>query len=868
MGKTKTSFQVRFFNVEHFNDFDSAVGNMSPMLSGSRTRSDVLLCRLAGILLFIGAAVCLAPMSASAATTNKLSIPLINKTGLDKTHYTIYVLGYSTGRTDPTTVSPKTLVVNAATKTGSFDTNAATAGYIQSFKLGDEITSIAVERGTESIAGARVFFFIADNRLSYVSNGLPPRFAYSDSGTKVVQCMNPPQTDYPIYNYIEFTSIFADNYGAVIDVSAVDGFNFPISITLNDNKGNPLGQPVGYASTSFNRSTILGNYASFMTNLASDGGSNYLAMQYTDNGGGLLNPTFYLDQPSKAGWISPLNNAFDNALDAFFSSSNAGKLSITTDGSGAIAMDTYTSTYSAVETYPGTAMQHPALNFTGISNKHKFTVFNPVNFTILNYTVSNALQHIRGQMNNTNLIFTTPLPGNTKIVSNMYVEGPGANADTRVVAIKTNAIGQIASLILSNGSGIAGAGYFRFSKSSKVLPISAGMMVFGCNGLFDSPQALAGSDLTVLLALKRDIVTAFNRGVANISPATGVVGRTSTYWGTQTNWYPAGQAQNLFSLYMHTATVKVGAQDVPLFTRPDNPVRCARKTLMGMSYGFAYDENSVHVAGIQPQVPAKHDPLPAGVDVTTITLGAWQPGAAGIVANDFDNDRRSDFAILDKSQSAWYVLAADQATAIAWAVPWGLPGTRSVSGDFDGDGKSDFAIFDQNSGMWYVLAADQATPIAWALSWGIPGAVPVSGDYDGDGKSDFAIFDQASSMWYVLAAEQATALAWELSWGIPGAVPVSGDYDGDGKSDFAVFDQNAGLWYVLAADQATVLGWGVPWGMPGAVPVSGDYEGDGKSDFAVFDPVAGLWYVLDAAHARPLVWQRPWGMPGASPVGW
>ncbi len=209
------------------------------------------------------------------------------------------------------------------------------SGFVRSYKLGNEITAIVVDRSTNRIAGARVFFFVADNQLAYSSNGLPPRFAFSNGGRAVVQCPNPPQTDYPIYNYIELTYIHGDNYGAVIDVSAVDGFNFPISITLNNDLGRPLGQPTGLASSNFNRRIILDSYAGFMTNLAAEGGRDYLALQYTNNAGGLLNPTFYLDPAANpASLVSPLNQAFDHPLNAFFSASNAAKLSITTDGAG------------------------------------------------------------------------------------------------------------------------------------------------------------------------------------------------------------------------------------------------------------------------------------------------------------------------------------------------------------------------------------------------------------------------------------------------------------------------------------------------------------------------------------------------------
>ncbi|NLE66986.1 MAG: hypothetical protein GX608_06140, partial [Lentisphaerae bacterium] len=89
--------------------------------------------------------------AAAHANCATLAIPLENKTGLDPSRYTIYVLGYSTGRTTPTIVPPKVLTAGGMGKTGRFvNTPPNSIGgsgseiplYINSFKLGEEITSI------------------------------------------------------------------------------------------------------------------------------------------------------------------------------------------------------------------------------------------------------------------------------------------------------------------------------------------------------------------------------------------------------------------------------------------------------------------------------------------------------------------------------------------------------------------------------------------------------------------------------------------------------------------------------------------------------------------------------------------------------
>ncbi len=659
---------------------------------------------------------------ATPAWADILSIPLVNDTGLDTNRHTIYVLGFSTGRTDPSDVAPTVLSVTGTNRTGSFVAQTNVEGYVESYKLGDEITGIDVDMSTNRIAGARVYFFVADSQLSYSSNGLPPRFSFLNSGRSVIQCANPPQSEYPIYNYIEFTYIHGDNYGAVIDVSVVDGFNFPISIAINDNLASPLGQPLGISSSNFNRSTIIAGYDSFMTNLAAEGGNDYLCLNYTNNLGRLLNPTLYLEADSEVGLVSPLNRVFDDALNIFFSASNATNLSITTDGSGAIAQDTYTATYEGNAVFTNSTLPHPALKFTGATYSNQYTVFNPVNFTVVSYADStNGLNYIHGQMSNSTINFSSALPADTLIMPDMYVVGPGADDATMIIAVNTNSDGKIASLTLNKGTGIASAGNFQFRKSKDVVAVSSGAMVFGCHGLFDHDQGLTGDNQKVLLALKRDIVTAFNRGVANLSPAAGSAGRTSTYWGMQTNWYPEGEAQNLFSLYMHTACIKVNNEDVPIFTRPDDAAACARGIIMGMSYGFAYDENSVHVSVQQPQVPAKHDPLPASVTTTTVTLGPWISIETDHPRNDFSGDGKSDFVLFDQNTGTWHLLYSEGSYSV---IEFGDPDFTPVCGDFDGDGKSDVTVYDEKTGYWWMMLSGSGYALSYQ-QFGGPGYLPV-----------------------------------------------------------------------------------------------------------------------------------------------
>jgi hypothetical protein len=110
--------------------------------------------------------------------------------------------------------------------------------------------------------------------------------------------------------------------------------------------------------------------------------------------------------------------------------------------------------------------------------------------------------------------------------------------------------------------------------------------------------------------------------VANLGPASGSPGHTSYYWNRETKWYPSGEPENLFSLFMHTGQVG----KTPIFVQPNPSVRNARGEFMGQAYGFGYDESPGPVPGVasQPPVPSEFSSMPAGTTSATITLGPWE----------------------------------------------------------------------------------------------------------------------------------------------------------------------------------------------------------------------------------------------------
>ena len=426
----------------------------------------------------------------------------------------------------------------------------------------------------------------------------------------------------------------------MIDVSAVDGFYFSLTETFNDNLALPLGQPVDQPAASFNRQAIINAYLPFMKSLAAEGGDAYYDAQCTvGNDQVLLNPTFYLEMSTLAGDSVPesdkakarsskLHTVFDDLLKTVFSKDYAAKLNITGDANGGIQSQEYTAEYVEDHAYPDTNLAHPALKFTGKKDsKNVFYAFSPINFCVMTY--GSDRKYIYGQVKDSDHVvrFFDPttessvtLPADTPIQVGMFAQGVATCDTSTVTAVTKDATGITSITLSSDVSASAAKGYWQFSKGKGAWG-SSGQMVFGNYAVFadnqgygkDSPEAIVGK------SLQRDLVTAINRGVA-------LKGYTTEYWNTETNWYPVGEKQNLFSLFMHTGTLKVGDKDVPIFTPPDNPVKCARGTTMTMSYGFAYDETPVKgVKGVE--VPAKHDPMPSLVSTVNIIIGAWSSDA-------------------------------------------------------------------------------------------------------------------------------------------------------------------------------------------------------------------------------------------------
>lgn len=557
-------------------------------------------------------------MASTATATNTISIPLQNQTGLDESRYAVYVLGFST-------TSKKMLSVGAGT-TATFVSVPNASGTLPAYKLGAEISQITIDvtpplDASRRINGARIYFFVADKSKFPAA----PEVKYTNGGANVINVKNPPNSDVPPYTFAEFTVVDL-NYGAVIDLQTVDGLTFPLNLTLNDSLG-AVGQPLS-ANAGFNRAAIFAAYKTFMNGIG-PAAAPFLDLQYSANSGGLLNPGLYLTDTNESNQLthlgSPLNTLFDSEMKTLFSNSH---LSLQGVSAGSISADVYAVESVGEQPLPTTnGLSHPALRFKGKTNGLELNVFSPLGLCTLAFDNNGTDTAISGQLDDTTLTFDTALPSDTNILVGMYVSGAGVDPNnTTVKSVTRDASNAITGVVISgNETGKPAPSQYGFSKLPGLF-MTSGAMVFANAGVFAYSGGYAADEATVVLNLQNQLVSALNRGVANAAPNSGADGYSSKFWGTQTNWYPPDTTQNLFSLFMHTATVSAGKDKIPIFIQAAGSTTCARGTTMGQAYGFAYDENAGPVPPApqgQPEVPSKFDPLPSGANVLTITLGAW-----------------------------------------------------------------------------------------------------------------------------------------------------------------------------------------------------------------------------------------------------
>lgn len=225
---------------------------------------------------------------------------------------------------------------NPVTESGSQSlTLPPPSGIIPSFDI-QQYTSFGFDPSTQTsgLDGARIYFFVvpSDWPATAAQTGLvgfptnPPGFPYawSATGFGVMQPNNPPnspslQSSYPPFAISEPTIDPASGGGNLhIDVQTVDGFTFPLSLSLQDASKNPLGQ-VGQPvpSNGVDRAGIISAFQSTFPS-----GNPYSVLLYGNkddiNGQypGILNPGAFLADSNNSG--NTLNSIWNTTLKTLF----------------------------------------------------------------------------------------------------------------------------------------------------------------------------------------------------------------------------------------------------------------------------------------------------------------------------------------------------------------------------------------------------------------------------------------------------------------------------------------------------------------------------------------------------------------------
>lgn len=564
----------------------------------------------------LAAALLFAVPFGSTGEASSYVIDLQDETGLDPAQFSIYAMGFSVS---------SSLVMDSD---GTFVSQ--NSGTISSYKVGaGGLTQITLDAAT-ALVGGRFYFFIAP------ASTPAPSVAF---GT---QPSNPPDSAFPPFSIVELTVPAPAgnppvNQNATVDIQTVDGFIFPITLTLDGQTnvaGQQYGQPLGSDGQVTNRAAILNAFTTFMQNEGSAGQGfldlKFAAPSIAGQDGGILNPGAFLTTVDATNQFvnltSPLNSLFDTVLQTVFSSNSMSVQGVNSNPAG-IVTQPYAVT-ATTHVYPGTSVTLPALQFQ--NGPDTFYIYSPLGLAVLTDDQGDA---ITGQISTsgqppTASVLTLDAAASALEVG-MYVSGAGLSpangaSTTQIAAINGNEI------TLNQSVGNVGKAQYRFCKLPFLVMFQTpGQMVFANSGVFADSTIQYAADpaaASVLGNLENQLVSALNRGVANhasaLNPASP--GGTSEIWGDQRTWYPPGVPQNLFSLFMHAGQIS----GVPIFFRPLDAGTWpnARGQVMGSAYGFAFDENGGPIPPApvgQPEVPSKFDQNIVPGSSMAITFGPW-----------------------------------------------------------------------------------------------------------------------------------------------------------------------------------------------------------------------------------------------------
>jgi len=226
---------------------------------------------------------------------------------------------------------------------------------------------------------------------------------------------------------------------------------------------------------------------------------------------------------------------------------------------------------------------------------------------------------------------------------------------------------------------------------------------------------------------------------------------------------------------------------------------------------------------------------------TDYVAGGDFDDAYGLVAGDFDGDKKSDVALGDGPASSGTILLNNGTGGFnaARSFAAGNLSNAVALADLNGDGKLDLVVANGGDNTASVLLGNGNGTFSTHTDFttGIyPDSIGV-GDFDGDGKLDLVVSNGSDNTVSILLGHANGTFAAHADYGT-GVNPVSvasGDFNDDGKLDVVTANSQSNTVSILLGNGDGTLKAHVDYAT-GLQPVSvavADFNGDGKPDLAV-----------------------------------
>src|SRR5581483_3658911 len=216
----------------------------------------------------------------------------------------------------------------------------------------------------------------------------------------------------------------------------------------------------------------------------------------------------------------------------------------------------------------------------------------------------------------------------------------------------------------------------------------------------------------------------------------------------------------------------------------------------------------------------------------------------GVIAADFDGNKRLDLAVVNSGNNTLTILLGNgNGTFSQTASPaTGSTPLAVAAGDFNADGKLDLAVANSGENTVSILlgkgdgtfTSAPNSPIAVGIG---PGALGI-GDFNNDGRLDIAVADTVESVGSVLLGNGDGTFALTSSGADTESTPVAigvGDFNGNGALDLAIVNQGSNSVSILPGqgEGSFTTSASVPTGTSPSALAIADFNADGRLDLAV-----------------------------------